>query len=69
MEAPHHIAIELVESAYERGPFGAKGVGEMSLVPTLAAVSNAVFAATGTRVKQVPITAPRLLRALRTLGN
>jgi CO/xanthine dehydrogenase Mo-binding subunit len=69
MEAPQHIAVELVESAYERGPFGAKGVGEMSLVPTLAAVSNAVFAATGTRVKQVPITAPRLLRALRTRGN
>jgi CO/xanthine dehydrogenase Mo-binding subunit len=69
MEAPRLIAIELVESQYEAGPFGAKGVGEMSLVPTMAAVANAIFAATGVRVTEMPAKPARLLRALRDQGS
>ena len=42
-------------------PLGAKGIGEMGLVGTAAAVANAVFNATGRRVRDLPITPDKLL--------
>ncbi len=47
------------------GPFGAKGAGEGSLVPALAAVANAVYDATGVRIKELPITFEKLYMAMR----
>ena len=41
------------------------GVGELGLATTGAAVANAVFAATGARVRELPLTADRVLAALR----
>jgi len=38
------------------GPLGAKGVGEIGLVGVAAAIANAVFHATGRRIRQLPIT-------------
>jgi CO/xanthine dehydrogenase Mo-binding subunit len=55
----------LVERASEAGPFGAKGVGEPPCIEPLATVANAVAAATGARVTQMPITAEKVLRLLR----
>jgi CO/xanthine dehydrogenase Mo-binding subunit len=69
MEAPRRIEVEIIESRYDAGPFGAKGVGEMSLVPTMAAVANAIFAATGVRVNDMPAKPSRLLKALRDKGS
>jgi xanthine dehydrogenase YagR molybdenum-binding subunit len=43
------------------GPLGAKGIGELSATGVAAAVANAVFDATGTRVRELPITPGRLL--------
>jgi xanthine dehydrogenase YagR molybdenum-binding subunit len=45
-------------------PFGAKGIGEIGIVGTAAAVSNAVHHATGVRVRDLPITLDKLLAAL-----
>ncbi|HEV8427810.1 MAG TPA: xanthine dehydrogenase family protein molybdopterin-binding subunit [Pyrinomonadaceae bacterium] len=42
-------------------PIGAKGIGEVSYVGTAAAVANAVFHATGKRIRQLPITLDKLL--------
>ncbi|QNE40153.1 xanthine dehydrogenase family protein molybdopterin-binding subunit [Hymenobacter sp. NBH84] len=42
-------------------PIGAKGMGEIGLVGFTAAIANAVFHATGTRVRELPITADKLL--------
>jgi len=42
-------------------PMGAKGIGEIGIVGTSAAVANAVFDATGTRVRDLPITPDKLL--------
>lgn len=47
------------------GPFGAKGAGEGSLVPALAAVANAVYDATGVRIKELPITFEKLYTAMK----
>ncbi|HET8527611.1 MAG TPA: xanthine dehydrogenase family protein molybdopterin-binding subunit [Gaiellaceae bacterium] len=46
-------------------PMGAKGIGEIGIVGTAAAVANAVFDATGVRVRDLPITPERLLPLLR----
>jgi CO/xanthine dehydrogenase Mo-binding subunit len=54
----------LVEVPNPRHPFGAKGVGEVPIVPPLAAVANAVRRATGHRFAQLPLSPPRILAAL-----
>ena len=43
---------------------GAKGIGEIGIVGTAAAVSNAVWHATGVRVRELPVTLDRLLPGL-----
>jgi CO/xanthine dehydrogenase Mo-binding subunit len=55
----------IVEVPAPDGPFGAKGIGEAPVVGAPAAVANAVAAATGTRFRELPMTAPRVWEALR----
>ncbi|HWP60058.1 MAG TPA: xanthine dehydrogenase family protein molybdopterin-binding subunit [Candidatus Acidoferrales bacterium] len=47
------------------GPYGAKGAGEIGCVPVMAAVANAVFHATGVRIRKLPLSPENVLRALR----
>jgi xanthine dehydrogenase YagR molybdenum-binding subunit len=42
-------------------PLGAKGLGEIGIVGTAAAIANAIFHATGKRVRHLPITLDKLL--------
>ena len=42
-------------------PMGAKGIGEIGIVGTAAAVANAVYNATGARVRDLPITPAKLV--------
>jgi len=53
-----------VETNDPRGPYGAKGLGEMGLVPTAPALANAVYNATGARVNRIPLTPERVLNAI-----
>ena len=46
------------------GPRGSKGVGEPPIVPTAGAVANAIAAATGARVRRLPMTPERVWRAM-----
>jgi CO/xanthine dehydrogenase Mo-binding subunit len=64
-EAPEMFPI-LVEDPEPTGPFGAKGVGEMAIVGIPAAIANAVHAAIGHRLRQLPLTPERVLTALET---
>jgi CO/xanthine dehydrogenase Mo-binding subunit len=59
------IAVELVEVPSPIGPFGAKGVGEPPVVPTAAAIANAIADAIGVHLSDLPITPKRVLAALR----
>ena len=59
----------LVEVPSPIGPYGAKPVGEPAVIPGGAAVANAVAAAVGARVTELPITPERVLRALRRNGS
>ncbi len=64
-QAPEKITVvSVVGSEYSKGPFGAKGGGEMSDVPIVAAVLNAIADATGARVYDIPATPDRVLEAL-----
>jgi CO/xanthine dehydrogenase Mo-binding subunit len=55
----------LVEAEHRDGPFGAKGLGEPGLAPTAAAIGNAILDAIGVRMRDLPITADKVLSALR----
>jgi CO/xanthine dehydrogenase Mo-binding subunit len=55
----------ILETPGGNGPYGAKIVGEPSIIPPVAAVANAVAAAIGARVYDLPITPERVWRAMR----
>ena len=54
-----------MEEGEPTGPYGAKGVGEPGIVPTAPAIANAVFDAIGVQIRELPVTAERVLDALR----
>jgi CO/xanthine dehydrogenase Mo-binding subunit len=64
LDAPPTIVPIVLEDPDPTGPFGAKGVGEISLVGIAPAIANAVAAATGARVRQIPMTPERVLDGL-----
>jgi 4-hydroxybenzoyl-CoA reductase alpha subunit len=55
----------IVESHEPNGPFGAKEVGEGAIMPTIAAIVNAVYDAIGVRIHEVPMTPERVYKAIR----
>jgi 4-hydroxybenzoyl-CoA reductase subunit alpha len=59
------IVSAAVESYEPRGPFGAKEIGEGSLLPVLGAIANAIYDACGVRVTELPITPEKILRELK----
>jgi len=59
----------LVEVPDPEGPFGAKGLGEHSLIPTAPAILNAIRHATGVMMAKVPATPSRILSAIREVGR
>ena len=59
----------LVEVPNPRHPYGAKGVGEVPIVPPLAAVANALRDATGVRMPELPLSPPKVLAALDAKGG
>ena len=58
-----HIEVLLVdETDTAVNDVGAKGIGELGMTGTAAAIANAVYHATGRRVRDLPITPDKLLR-------
>jgi putative selenate reductase molybdopterin-binding subunit len=64
-EMPEMICI-LVPSYEQSGPFGAKGLGEITAEGVAPAVANAVFHATGLRMRSLPLSPEKVWRALRS---
>jgi len=58
------IRVFFEELPYERGPAGAKGIGELPLDGTAPAIANAIAHATGADVRQIPITSEILMEML-----
>jgi CO/xanthine dehydrogenase Mo-binding subunit len=62
------IDLEIVEVPAPDGPFGAKGIGEAPVIGVPAAVANAIAAAVGVRLRELPMTPERVWRALQSAG-
>ncbi|HSM58356.1 MAG TPA: xanthine dehydrogenase family protein molybdopterin-binding subunit [Candidatus Sulfomarinibacteraceae bacterium] len=65
MDMPTIKPIILEEAPDGDGPFGAKGVGEDPIIAIGPAIGNAVYDALGVRIRELPITPDKVLRALR----
>jgi CO/xanthine dehydrogenase Mo-binding subunit len=59
----------VIEEAYKHAAFGAKGVGEPSIISIVPAVVNAIHHATGLRFNTIPITPDRMHKALKEAGK
>ncbi|MHC4777292.1 MAG: molybdopterin cofactor-binding domain-containing protein, partial [Planctomycetota bacterium] len=64
-DMPESIELVFVETDDPEGPYGAKGVSEAGLIPTPAAVANAVADAIGRRIHSLPLTPEKVLGAIR----
>jgi xanthine dehydrogenase molybdenum-binding subunit len=58
------IETAIVEVANPGHPLGIRGVGEVSIVPPPAAAANAIYRAVGVRMTELPMSPPRLLKAI-----
>ena len=58
----------MVEVPNPKHPQGVKGVGDVPLVPVMAAVANAVHNALGTRFYSLPMSPPKVVEVLETAG-
>ena len=64
-DVPAEMSVSFVETAQKDGPMGARGIGEHTMIPTPAAIANALWDACGIRISEMPITAEKVWRALR----
>lgn len=64
VDIPGEIIPIIVEVPQDDGPWGARGIGEQPMVPTAPAIANAVAAATGIRILELPLTPERVYLAL-----
>ena len=55
------IDVMWTDTPDRQAPLGARGIGEIGITGTAAAIANAVFNATGKRVRDLPITLDKLL--------
>ena len=63
------LEVHIVGNEDPNGPFGAKSVGEMAMVPTAPAIANAIYDAIGIRFTELPITPEKVLKALDERKN
>ena len=63
-DLPEVFETILIENGDGPGPYGAKGIGEGGVVAVAPAVANAIYNATGVRIKDLPLTPERVWRAL-----
>jgi CO/xanthine dehydrogenase Mo-binding subunit len=59
------MIIKFVENPEETGPFGARGVAEPAMVPSAPAIANAIYDAVGIRLNTMPLTAEKVLNAIK----
>lgn len=64
-DMPKNLDIELIPTYEPTGPFGAKGCSEVGLTPVAPSIANAIYDATGVRIKELPMTKERILTAIK----
>lgn len=68
LDMPEMI-VDIVETDDPTGPFGAKGAGEPTLVPTAPAILNAIYDAVGVRINDLPATSEKVLKGIKELES
>lgn len=66
MEEPGEVVCIIVEVPQPDGPFGARGIGEHTMIPAAPIVANAIEDALGIRIKSMPLTAEKVSLAINT---
>lgn len=64
LDVPSEVYPVIVEVPQPDGPFGARGVGEHTMIPVMPAVANAIENAIGARIKEPPFTAEKIVKAI-----
>ncbi len=64
-----YIAANVVEVPSSDHPYGIRAVGQVPIVPPAAALANAIYRATGIRLRELPMTAERLYLAMKKAGS
>ncbi len=59
----------VIEYPSVNGPYGVKGLGEMTANPPIPAIANAITDAIGVRITEIPITPEKILKALEANGD
>lgn len=62
------IDTQIIEVPSPNHPYGVRGVGEVPIIPPLAAISNAIYHATGVRMRDHPMSPPKVLAAIQALS-
>jgi carbon-monoxide dehydrogenase large subunit len=67
-DVPSDIQTIIVEVPQEDGPWGARGIGEHAMVPTIPAIANAIYDAVGIRMEGPPFTSEKVFLGLLEAG-
>jgi len=65
VDLPREIQTFIVEVPQDDGPYGARGIGEHPMVPTVAGIANAIHEAVGIRLPGPPFTAEKIFMAMK----
>jgi len=68
-DSPEEIYTEFIASRLDSGPFGAKGIGEIPIIPVASSLVDAVSDAIGVRIRQIPLKPENVLRELDSVGS
>jgi carbon-monoxide dehydrogenase large subunit len=69
MDMPDQVVPIIIEVAQPDGPFGARGVGEHTMIPCAPLIANAVEDALGVRIKSMPVTKEKVALAVKAAAK
>ena len=64
-DIPREMVQIFIETPHDKGPFGARGVAEHPMISVPSAIGNALFNATGARIRELPLSPERVFMALK----
>ena len=64
-DIPKEIEVDFLGVGQRNAPYGAKGIGELTMLAWPAAIINAIYDAIGVRIKELPATPDRLLKEIK----
>ncbi len=64
-DIPDEMIVDFLGVGQRNAPYGAKGIGELTMIAWPAAIANAIYDAIGVRITELPITPDKLLKAIK----